>query len=269
MKKPHLYLPEYRAKELAYVTDIIFEELPNVQMVILFGSYARVNWVEDIYTSGRSTYECDSDFDILVLAEVPKDANYSDLPSKVENRLSSAKAVINLIFHHVIQANNNLGNGWFLFTDVRKKGLLLQHSKRFNLGKRRMLNLEEQKEILRSFYRNFEYSLRMCYHKTVAFELHQTKERFYLAILMTFTGKRDETDNIKQSADFNPTTSKVLYCVTKEQARVFKFLKKAYIDAHNYTLYKITGRGLRYLSKRIKILQKLTKQICKKQIDSL
>ena len=43
-------------------------------MIILFGSYARGEWVEDIYTEGHITYEYISDFDILVLTRLKKTA---------------------------------------------------------------------------------------------------------------------------------------------------------------------------------------------------
>ena len=35
-------------------------------MLVLFGSYARGNWVEDVHTEGHTTHVYQSDFDILV-----------------------------------------------------------------------------------------------------------------------------------------------------------------------------------------------------------
>ena len=38
-------------------------------MIILFGSYARGDWVEDTYVEDAITYEYKSDYDILVISQ--------------------------------------------------------------------------------------------------------------------------------------------------------------------------------------------------------
>jgi len=50
--------------------------------------------------------------------------------------------------------------------------------------------------------------------------------------------------------------------------KAFKLLKKAYIDARYKKDYKITKKQLEYLSMRVKELQRLTKNICRKKIES-
>ena len=47
MKKTLSHLPEYKRKELELIRDIILEKIPDVRMIILFGSYARGEAVED------------------------------------------------------------------------------------------------------------------------------------------------------------------------------------------------------------------------------
>ena len=75
MKKSLAYLPKRKQYELALVRDTILKHCPDAQMIILFGSYARDTWVEDIYTKGHITYEYKSDFDVLVISETKKEAN--------------------------------------------------------------------------------------------------------------------------------------------------------------------------------------------------
>jgi hypothetical protein len=55
---------------------------------------------------------------------------------------------------------------------------------------------------------------------------------------------------------------------TAEQKRRFKLLLKAYIDARYKASYRITKAELEYLAKRVKLLQKLTKEICREKIES-
>ena len=49
MKRSLAHLPEHKRDELKRVTDIIIELVPTAQKIILFGSYARGGWVEDVY----------------------------------------------------------------------------------------------------------------------------------------------------------------------------------------------------------------------------
>jgi predicted nucleotidyltransferase len=67
MKKSLAHLPKHKREELKLVTEIILDECPTILMVILFGSYARGDWVEDTYVENGITYEYASDFDILVI----------------------------------------------------------------------------------------------------------------------------------------------------------------------------------------------------------
>lgn len=62
-------LPKHERAELKQVTSIIRELCDDVVMRILFGSFARGDWVEDEYKEGHIIYECKSDFDILVITE--------------------------------------------------------------------------------------------------------------------------------------------------------------------------------------------------------
>jgi uncharacterized protein len=61
-------IPNVKQKELCRIADIIKQEAP-VEMLILFGSFARGDWVSDKYREGYITYEYQSDFDILVVVK--------------------------------------------------------------------------------------------------------------------------------------------------------------------------------------------------------
>ena len=68
MKRTLSHLPKHKQEELKEITSIT-KANPGVEMVILFGSYARGDWVEDTYTEGHITYEYKSDFDILIIVK--------------------------------------------------------------------------------------------------------------------------------------------------------------------------------------------------------
>ena len=90
--------------------------------------------------------------------------------------------------------------------------------------------------------------------------------------MLVFTGYKPKRHNIeklgRQVSGYDSAFLKVFPRATAEQDENFKLLKKAYIDARYKKDYKITRKQLEYLAKRVKLLQRLTKQICKEKIES-
>ena len=84
MKTDLSHLPEHKREELADVTRVIRETV-DPEMVILFGSHARGDWVED----ERTGYV--SDYDILIVT-IPKSAEggSNSLPKRVEKEVAAA-----------------------------------------------------------------------------------------------------------------------------------------------------------------------------------
>jgi len=79
MKDSLAHLPQDKRGQLAHIVERIRKRVDSIQMIILFGSYARGNWVEDTCKKGHITYEYISDFDILAIVETNKIANSTNL----------------------------------------------------------------------------------------------------------------------------------------------------------------------------------------------
>ncbi len=56
------HLPPKKQEELQAIVELIGSTL-HPEMILLFGSYARGDWVEDVYQEGGITYEYQSDSD--------------------------------------------------------------------------------------------------------------------------------------------------------------------------------------------------------------
>jgi len=138
MKKSLAHLPLYKRQELKLIVKIIRRQFPSAHMIILFGSYARDEWVEDIYTEGHITYEYISDFDVLVLTRLKKTANNHSKQSTVDNLIIQHKAIktpVSVIYHSVGQVNYRLKEGRYFFSDIKKEGILLYDSGKLKLAK--------------------------------------------------------------------------------------------------------------------------------------
>ena len=285
MKRSLSHLPQHKQRELNEITDIT-KAYPGVEMVILFGSYARGDWVEDIYTEGHITYEYKSDFDILVIVKNRQYARrlmtWDNMESAIHNS-RTIKTWATVIVHDITEVNKALLRGRYFFTDVKKEGILLYDSKRYKLEKAQKLTPEERKQIAQEdfkywfksasqFLTSFEDAFRRRYYNIAAFELHQATERFYTTILLVFTHYKPKEHDIKtlgkQAGNLDPRFLPVFPHNTREERRLFELLRKAYIDARYNRNYKITKKELEYLAERVKKLQQLTKEICKERIES-
>ena len=286
MKKSLSHLPKHKRNELELICQIIHQQFPTAHMIILFGSYARGDWVEDTHTEGHVLHEYISDFDILVITRLKKTANNHAKQSSVDNLILQHKQIktpVSVIYHSIGQVNFRLVEGQYFFSDIKKEGIVLFDSGKSKLERRRRLNPAKRKQIAeedfkmwfksaKEFVIDFDNAFNRRSYKQAAFFLHQAVERFYSAVLLVFINYRPRSHNIerlgKWSSSCDAEFLKVFPRATQEQDEMFKLLKKAYIDARYKKDYKITKKQLEYLAKRVKILQRLTKKICKEKIES-
>lgn len=293
MKKSLSHLPKDKQAELELTKDIILDKIPDVRMVVLFGSYARGNWVEDIHTEGHTTHVYQSDFDILVATKTKKTANDSDLHDKVEKAIAAAKSIKtphSIIYHTFSYVRHMVTEGQYFFTDIKKEGIhLYRRSSKHSLGKAKILTPQQRKQIAeddfkqwfksgKQFYGLYETCLGKKWYKKAAFNLHQAVESFYSAVTLVFINYRFRTHDIEllgiKAVSYDTEFAKVFPQTAGHGRRAtsdaiaFKLLKKAYIDARYKKDYKITKKQLEYLAERVKILQKLTKRICEEKIES-
>ena len=111
MKELLSHLPELKQQELTHLTELL-KTCKRVEMVILFGSYARGEQTEDIYSEKGTTYEYKSDFDILVVTTYDDLGNNHKIEDKVEKELlGKVITTVNLIFHSVKHLNQSLSIG--------------------------------------------------------------------------------------------------------------------------------------------------------------
>jgi len=283
MKKSLSHLPEYKVNELSTITEIVLKELDDVQMVILFGSYARGNWVEDVCTEKDYTYEYKSDFDILVVTKYAEAANNTDLQRKVEGKINRAETTVNLIFHDIQYVNSQLNEGRCFFSDIKEEGIMLYDSGRFRFAKKRKTNIEKRKQIAQQnfdewhekakrFYGHFQYDLEKKWYNEALFEIHQSIKCFYTTILLVFGNYSPQDCDLgklgRYVASYEPAFLTVFPCTTDRQDQIFKLLNNAQSHTCNIDSYNITKVDLAHLEQRTQKLMELTQEICKKKIDS-
>lgn len=290
MKTDLAHLPENKQAELKAIVAALIPRYAEVEMIILFGSYARGNFVEDKYVEKGTTYEYKSDYDLLIVLSKNGQANSDTFVQSVSGKLDELKLAtpVHPIFHGIEFVNEELQEGNYFFADIKKEGVLLFNTSRYQLAEKRDLSPAEMQKRAQAdfdhwfksantFYENFEHNLGkgnqgQQYFNTAAFELHQATERYYGAIQLVFTGYKPKTHDLEilgqlaksQNLEFD----KVFPKATVQERQRFALLKKAYVDARYKADYKISKEDLEYLSGRVQLLRDLTERVCGERIRS-
>ena len=285
MKTSLSHLPEHKQAELKAIVGALIPKYGEIEMIILFGSYARGNWVEDKYVDKGITYEYKSDYDLLIILSKNGHAGSDSLTHSITGKLEELNlgTPLNPIFHGIDFVNNELREGSYFFGDIKEEGVTLFNTSRYDLDdKRTMSALEVQVKAQRNFdkwfgsanrfFETFEFSVSKEYWNEAAFQLHQSTERYYGALQLVFTGYKPKTHDIeilgKLAKALDMEFGKVFPRGDMNERRRFTLLKKAYVDARYNMDYTISKDDLAYLSERVQLLRNLTEQICKNKIAS-
>ncbi|SDF81049.1 HEPN domain-containing protein [Mucilaginibacter pineti] len=283
------HLPEAKQKELAEILEVIKQEAKPVK-IILYGSHARGDWVEDIYVEHRAVFSYISDYDFLVVIKKNGEKEY-EIISKIVNRTKKYKNSVRPIVHDIDYVNYGLERGQYIFSDIIAEGVLLYDTNEYEFVKARPLTREEQKEDAEHYYNEWcESGIRLFEHtkssfdlaikkgfvlNEVVFFLHQTVEKFYAGIALVFKGYKPKTHSIEDFRTYTKYISEELYKVfcfppdNKEEARLFDILQKSYIDARYKPNYKISKEDLEQLIKRVGNLEAIVVKLCNERIKSL
>ena len=279
------HLPKKKQSEIKVVKDIICD-LIDAEFVILFGSYARGDWVEDrTVGNDNNVYEYKSDYDILIVTKNSRRYEIEDYPRRIEDKAAKlgVRTYLSIIFHTPKEFKRAVNKGKYFFVDIINEGIMLHSSGRTPLPEIEELTLDEQKHYAQEDFKNwFEsavefldaafYEINKKHYKKAAFELHQAAERFYTAVMLVFTSYKPKLHDLEKLAHKAQVLSKEFKNIfpksTQKEKDLFDLLKRAYVEARYDMSYKITREELEYLAERVKLLQQTTEIVCKAKIKS-
>ncbi|NQY74418.1 MAG: HEPN domain-containing protein [Candidatus Margulisbacteria bacterium] len=283
MKTSFEHLPEEKQQDLKQAVDIIREEV-NPELLILFGSYARGDWVEDL-DPDTLHYRYQSDMDLLVVTETRKEAD-----NILKNRLLSQSLMrriprtpISLIADDIELVNGHLRKSHYFFIDIKREGIVLYDSGKLTLAEPKDLSPKDRKHLATEdfdywfknasgFMKGFHFYMQEKENNKAAFLLHQVVESLYSTVLLVFTRYKPNTHDleklIKHVTRVEPEFLEVFPQGTEEERERFKLLREAYVKARYKPSYTVTQEELKWLAERVVYLQQLTETLCKKRLES-
>lgn len=296
---PDLKLPEPKRRELTHVVEAIksgfarairhrtMERFRNGKLlkIILFGSYARGDWVED--PIGRYF----SDYDILVVVDHEDLTDVSEFWAATEERLLGdltegklLRTPVSLIYHSLEDVNEKLRLGRYFFTDVVADGIVLFEESRHAFVEPKQLSPTEALQETRDYFEEwFESAAKFKRAsnflsgenapKEAVFNLHQATERLYHCVFLVRTLYSPKTHNLNRlralTEQLEPSLRTVWPTNERFQKRAYNLLREAYIKARYSREYEISSGELAWLSDRVGILQAIVRDVCLARICQL
>lgn len=258
----------------------------RIAFVILFGSFARGDWVFERYGQDNITYTYASDYDFLVVTKSNNNRKHGICQDKMMKKVedfSYRKYDHNphFVIEPIEYVNSELEKGRYFFSDIKKEGILLYDSGDFKLSEPKELSEKDLKEMAKADYEHWlgrgqDFALQ---YKTLfdvgrfhsaAFDLHQAAESLYNCALLVLTGYKPKSHDLIQLGKLAAAQSNeflgIFPTATPDQAECFRLLNKAYIDARYNKNYKISSDQLQYLAARVAILKDVVKKACMTRI---
>ena len=276
------------------IKDIILEKgEKKIAFIILFGSFARGDFVYDSYIEDGIRYSYASDFDILIITKTGTDKGGSgnhqlinlkySVIRKVQRECQERLHSLSLVIEPLKHVNKMLEEGHYFFTDIKKEGILLFADENCRLAQPKKLTNQEKRKIAQrhfdiwfdkgsSFLDRFNLMFSKEKYVDSAFDLHQAAENFFNCSILVLSDYKPKTHKLE---DLNKLCSSqsnqflnIFPKATKEQKECFELLDDAYIGARYNPNYKIIREQLEYLIIRVKKLKDITEKVCKEKINS-
>ncbi|HQS96339.1 MAG: nucleotidyltransferase [Novosphingobium sp. 17-62-19] len=293
------HLPEGKRRELAHVVETVragFAEAiasrtqpryraGKLLKIVLFGSYARGDWIED--PVGRYF----SDYDLLVVVNHDDLTDIAEFWEATENKLLAdlsagtvLRTPVSLIYHSLEDVNDKLRLGRYFFMDILKDGILLFEEPGFPfvepLPLSREQALKETQDYFDDWFESASTFLKtsllvaeMVRPKEAVFLLHQATERFYHCLFLVRTLYSPKTHNLNRLRDMaeelEPALKDVWPRTGRFEKRCYALLRDAYVKARYSPAYRISADELAWIAERVKVLQDKVRSACEARIEDL
>lgn len=300
MKSNIDHLPQVQQDELARVVRILMAEFEEataratqpwrrggkIYKIILFGSYARDDWVDE----PENGYQ--SDFDLLIVVSHRDLTEIADYWYVAEDNILRDDAVgrpVNIIVHSIDEVNRALKRGEYFWVDIVRDGIALYELPQHELATAMPASPEDAFQMATEYFNEWlpavdrsmataeTQSARgsdvLGWRKDAAFTLHQATERAYACFLLVRTLYFPRSHNIRflrsLAEDSEPRLIAAWPRATKVDRRRFELLKRAYVEARYSASYEISREDIEALTVSVRRLRDLVEVVSRERLEEL
>lgn len=290
MKKSIAYLPATNQADLRFIADTVKTRIKQTEMIILFGSYARNDFVvyDERFEFGKIQSYL-SDYDILVVTSGISDGVAAKYLDNIEDLYYSKaqdpdrQPPLQFISTDVKKLNKELSEGRYFYSQIKQEGVVLYNSGRFDLARRRKLNYSEIKQQAEEYFNDkygransFLQATRLIFdnmadYKLCSFNLHQACENFFYTIRLVFTLQNSKQHNLSKLLNsvkkYSPELINVFPQNSPEEVRLFNLIKAAYVNGRYDPDFVVSKEDIEALMPKVKMLGEVTMRICQERIN--
>lgn len=288
MKQSIDFLPERKQRDLRELVGLVRDEIEDVVMIILYGSYARNTYVElDIQRDyGGGEIQFMSDYDILVVTKRRLGSKESTVDSRIKDRFLRGKGRFQtypqIINESISKFNNALSEGRYFYVDILTQGIMLYDSGECQLATPRELNFSEILKMAKEYYNAKLHRAKRHYahYKTdysdkeytyCTFDLHQTVEHLIKAIPLVFIlyGHKEHVLKflMEKCKTYTLELAKVFPNDTEEEKRNFELLERSYIEARYNDKFVVPKDVVDVLVPKVDALFGIVEKVCRERFD--
>lgn len=289
------HLPEAQQAELARVRQTLMDEFTKaiststqpwkkngkILKIILFGSYARSDWVDE----PENGYQ--SDFDLLVIVSHEDLTDVAGYWYIAEDKILHDPAVqrpVNIIVHTLDEVNKALQRGEYFWVDIVRDGVVLYELPQHALATPQALTPADALAMAQEYFDHWysgvgnllagaQFYQNLGDRNLAAFTLHQATERAYACFLLVWTLYFPRSHNIKflrsLAEDKEARLVEAWPRSTRIDRRRFELLKRAYVEARYSPSYEIGIDDLNALASAVSRLRDLVEQLCVERLAEL
>ena len=288
MKNSIAYLPKDKQEDLNFLVKEVLKRLPKSEYIILYGSYARNNFVRRgirVEDGGILTIKI-SDYDLLVITSGINNKIAETVLDNVEDIFFANKdfdrdTPVQFINDDIKNFNKLIEEGRYFYTQIKEEGIVLYNSGKYKLARRRKLNFDEIRKQAQEYFeekfhkgtvflKNAIFNYGEKEYKMSSFMLHQACENYYYTIRLTFTLRNNKQHNLSKLSSSVKKYSEDLKTPfpqdTPAEKQLFNLLKAAYVDARYNPHFIVKKEDIDLLIPKVELLKNITKRICEKKI---
>lgn len=289
------HLPPAQQEELALATRILMDEFTfaisratqpwkkngKVRKIVLFGSYARGDWVDE----PENGYQ--SDYDLLIIVSHEDLTEIADYWYVAEDKILRDAAIarpVNIIVHTLDEVNRGLKRGEYFWVDIARDGVVLYDLPGSELATPMPLTAADAYEMASRYFADWlgkvddaieiaDFCIEKQKHNDAAFTLHQAAERAYTCFLLVRSQYVPRSHNLKflrsLAEDREPQLVEAWPRATKLDRRRFELTKRAYVEARYSAAYAIDSDDLQAIRSAVTMLRDTVEAVSREWLDGL
>ncbi|WP_437920662.1 nucleotidyltransferase domain-containing protein [Sphingobacterium sp. LRF_L2] len=280
-------IPEDKLNEIEAIKQVIIDFV-NPDKIILYGSYARGGYTDQVYMKDGIKYFYISDYDLIVITDKTQVKEFQ-LADELEKRIK-ARPDINFFMYDIEYFNKELSTGNYFFVPVYYEGVLLFDKGQKELVEPQPLSIEQIRKNAVEYYKFWNENILEFYETsqdklqksiegttrpglTLWFQF-QTIEAIYSVLLLVFMGIKPKLHNLKKYRRSVSALSKEINEIFPDvndsyERRLFDLLNRAYISGKYKMDFEVSLDDVKEIDKRLNRLIPLANQICLRRLESL